>query len=140
MKDYKFYYFPVPQEDQNGKIFYVPKPIIDVAINYSHNKPIVIKSLIDSGADHNLLPAQLGEALGLNIKKGKKQIITGIGGIQIESFLHNKLGIFIEGNKIESFAYFSYQQQIPLLGQNGFFDRCNRVVFDRKKEEIIISI
>jgi len=140
MKDYKFYYLPVAQKGKDGKVFYLPKPLIDVGINYKGGNPIIIKSLIDSGADHNLLPAFIGEILKISIKKGREQIITGIGGIQIESFFHEGVGIFIEGHKIETNAYFSYQQQIPLLGQNGFFDKCNKVSFNRKEEEIIITV
>lgn len=140
MKDYKFYYLPVGQKDKNGKVFYVPKPIIDIGINFKRSNPISIKCLIDSGADLNLIPANIGEALKISIKKGKKQIITGIGGIQIESYFHEGVGIFIKGHKIETSAYFSYQQQIPLLGQNGFFDKCEKVLFNRKEEEIVITV
>ena len=80
MKDYKFYYLPVAQKGKDGKVFYLPKPLIDVGINYKGGNPIIIKSLIDSGADHNLLPAFIGEILKISIKKGREQIITGIGG------------------------------------------------------------
>ena len=140
MRDYKFYYLPVAQKDKNGKVFYLPKPIIDVGVNYKGGSPIIIKTLIDSGADHNLLPALIGEILKISVKKGRKQVITGIGGIQIESFFHEGVGIFVEGHKIKTNAYFSYKQQIPLLGQNGFFDKCNKVSFNRKEEEITITI
>lgn len=140
MRNYKFYYQPVGKSDKNGKIFYVPKPIISVGINFKRNNPVIIHCLLDSGADLNLIPANIGEVLKIPVKKGIKQIITGIGGIQIESFFHEGVGIFIEGHKIETNAYFSYQQQIPLLGQNGFFDKCEGVLFNRKKEEIIITV
>jgi len=140
MRDYKFYYLPVAQKDKNGKVFYMPKPIIDVGINYKRGSPIIIKTLIDSGADHNFLPAFLGEILKIPIRKGRKQIITGIGGIRIESFYHDGIGIFIEGHKIKTDAHFSYNQQIPLLGQNGFFDKCSKIVFNRREEEIIVTV
>lgn len=99
-----------------------------------------IMALVDSGSEYNLFPASIGEKLGINIRKGKKQKIAGIGNILIETFLHRGIGIFIEGHKIESFAYFSYDQKIPLLGQNGFFDKCTEVKFNRRKEEIFISL
>lgn len=139
MVDYKFRYFQAPQE-QNGKVVYIPVPLIDVVINYKRGQMLNVFSLVDSGASVNLFPASLGEKLGINIRKGEKHKIAGIGDIQIESFFHESLGIFIEGHKIDTNAYFSYQQQIPLLGQNGFFDKCDKVLFNRKKEEITITI
>ncbi|OGD88851.1 hypothetical protein A2693_01275 [Candidatus Curtissbacteria bacterium RIFCSPHIGHO2_01_FULL_40_12] len=99
-----------------------------------------VLALVDSGASVNLFPASLGEKLGINIRKGKKHKIAGIGDIQIESFFYEGIGIFIEGHKIETNAYFSYQQQIPLLGQNGFFDKCDKILFNRREEEIIITV
>jgi len=134
------YYSPFPQQDKNGKVVYVPKPFINLAVNYKRGEPRVIKALVDSGADFNLFPGYVGDLLKINVKKGSKRNAVGIGGMQIESFFHEGVGIFIEGHKIETNAYFSYQQQIPILGQNGFFDKCNTVTFNRKEEEIIITI
>jgi len=139
MADYKFRYFQAPRE-QNGKVVYVSIPLIDIVINYKRGQMLNVLALVDSGASVNLFPASLGEKLGINIRKRKKQKIAGIGDIQIESFFHEGVGIFIEGNKLETNAYFSYQQQIPLLGQNGFFDKCSKVLFKRREEEIIITI
>ncbi|MBI2327199.1 hypothetical protein HYU92_02665 [Candidatus Curtissbacteria bacterium] len=139
MSAHKFRYFQAPRQ-QNEKVIYVPIPLIDVVINYKRGQMFNVLALVDSGASVNLFPASLGEKLGINIPKGKKHKIAGIGDIQIDSFLHEGIGIFIEGHKIETNAYFSYQQQIPLLGQNGFFDKCHKVLFNRKEEEIIISI
>lgn len=139
MSDYKFRYFQAPQE-QKGKIIYISIPLIDLVINYKRGQMMNVLALVDSGASVNLFPASLGEKLGINIRKGKEYKIAGIGDAQIESFSHEGIGIFVEGHKIETNAYFSYQQQIPLLGQNGFFDKCNLVSFDRKEEEIIITI
>lgn len=139
MTDYKFRYFQAPRK-QNGKVAYVPIPLIDIVINYKRGQMLTVLALVDSGASVNLFPASLGEKLGINIRKGKKHKIAGIGDIQIESFFHHGVAIFIEGYKIESYAYFSYQQQIPLLGQNGFFDKCKKVLFNRQEEELIITI
>lgn len=139
MRTYKFYYTPVPQRDKTGKISYEPKPFITLAINYKKSEPLIARFLLDSGADFNLFPGYLGDLLKINVKKGKKRPAIGIGGIQIESFFHEGIGIFVEGHKLETNAYFSYQQQIPLLGQNGFFDKCDKITFNRREEEIIIS-
>jgi len=139
MTDYKFRYFQSPRE-QNGKVVYVPIPLIDIVINYKRGQMLNLLALVDSGASVNLFPASLGEKLGINIRKGKKHKIAGIGDIQIESFFHEGVGIFVEGHKIETNAFFSYQQQIPLLGQNGFFDKCDKISFKRKEEEIIITV
>lgn len=131
---------PFPQKDKKGKVIYEPKPFIDLAVNYKRGEPKLIKALVDSGADFNLFPGYIGDFLKINVRKGNKRTAIGIGGMQIESFYHEGIGIFIEGHKIETNAYFSYLQQIPILGQNGFFDKCDKVLFNRKKEEIIITI
>lgn len=139
MADYRFRYFQAPQE-KNGKVLHVPIPLIDIVINYKKGHMLNVLSLVDSGASVNLFPASLGEKLGINIRRGKKHKIAGIGDIRIESFFHEGVGIFIEGHKMETNAYFSYQQQIPLLGQNGFFDKCDKILFNRRAEEIMISV
>ena len=139
MTDYKFRYFKAPQE-KNGKIVYTPIPLLDILVNYKRGSMLNILALVDSGSGVNLFPASIGEKLGINIRKGKKHKIAGIGDVIIETFIHEGIGIFVEGHKIETNAHFSYQQQIPLLGQNGFFDKCDKVFFNRKEEEIIITI
>lgn len=139
MTTHKFRYFQAARQ-QNGKLIYAPVPLIDIVINYKRGQMLSVLALVDSGASVNLFPASLGEKLNINIKKGKNHKIAGIGNIQIETYLHRDIGIFVEGHKIVTNVYFSYQQQIPLLGQDGFFDKFKQISFNRREEEIIITV
>ena len=84
------------------------------------------------------LMLKFGEALGLNIKSGKK---LNFGGIQeagaAEAFMH-EVTIIIGGWKHKTTVGFSYdiaKGGYGILGQKGFFDIfC--VKFDYPKEEI----
>lgn len=100
---------------------------------------IPLECLIDSGSDMNLFPASWGESIGLKVKKGEPSPVIGIGAVQIESWLHDEIIIHI-GKKIEitTSVQFSYQQQVPLLGMNGFFDKFARVIFDDEKKQLAL--
>lgn len=98
-----------------------------------------INALIDSGADFNLLPGDLGRAMGINLEKGEPTFIVGIGAKRIKAYRHKRIGIFVEGKKLETYADFSEEHDIPILGQNGFFDFFKAITFKRKSEEILLE-
>lgn len=93
--------------------------------------------LVDSGADCNMMPAEIGELLGIDIEKGKKNEVGGITGGGMPYYTHSVfLRIGGHTNKVEvgfmpnmpSFGY-------GVVGQRGFFDLF-KVTFDRRKGEI----
>lgn len=99
-----------------------------------------LKALIDSGADNNLFPSIIASTLGINLKRGKKFSMFGISGKEIFVFRHYGIGIFVNGAKIETFVDFSYDyNDIPILGQQGFFDKVKSIKFVRPKEEFLIE-
>lgn len=113
-----------------GKSITIYLPLIPIRLSYKHNLgKVAVDCLIDSGADINLFPADWGESVEINIKKGAKQIINGIGAIGVESYVHDiKVYLGTEISFITK-ANFSYSQEIPLLGRTGFFNHFKRVSF-----------
>jgi predicted aspartyl protease len=130
----RFDYLPKPERDpETGKVigetFY---PLIPIRICYAHRLyPYYIDSLIDSGADRNLFPAYFAKKIGINIKKGKPRKIRGIGNVEIEAYTHSVM-IYVKNRRYQTVVDFSEQQQIPLLGRNGFFNLFKRVAFFEK--------
>ena len=139
----KFYYTQFPVVDNHGKkIGKVARPIIEIVINFRHGKMVgPIEALIDSGADHNLFPAEIASALGINLKKGKKFSTFGISGDEIVVYRHYGIKIFVNGSSFETSIDCSDKyHEIVLLGQQGFFDKLKKITFDRVNEEFIVEI
>ena len=113
-------------------------PIIPISVT-TPKKSVMIDALVDSGADHCIFPGMLGVALGIDVNKGPKQLISGLGGRVIEARFHSiqlKLGRHLVG----VCAGFSFDTigVTGLLGQKGFFDNF-KVIFDRSSQFIIVK-
>ncbi|KKU68689.1 MAG: hypothetical protein UX89_C0002G0014 [Parcubacteria group bacterium GW2011_GWA2_47_16] len=55
------------------------RPVIPIKLQYS-GKEIGYHVLVDSGADMCFFDAEIGKEIGIDILKGKKQEVFGIGG------------------------------------------------------------
>jgi len=136
-----FDYLPNPHIDPetgkiNGQIYY---PVIPIKIGYGHQIfGYLINSLVDSGSDRNLFPSEIGERIGIKIKKGIPQEIGGIGAIKIIAFTH-KVKIYLKDFSIDTFVDFSYEQNVPPLGRTGFFNYFEKVIFKERKRVIEIE-
>lgn len=127
----KYDYLARPHID-NGKLKAIYSPIIPIRISANHKMyPYVINCLVDSGADYNLMPADIGEYLGLNIKKGRKSLHRGIGNIDIVAYIH-QVTIYFQRYNFKTEIHFSYVHRIPLLGRYGFFRFFEKVSFNKK--------
>ena len=120
---------------------HIKRPVIPIEVKYNENT-IKYLALIDSGADFCIFHAQIGEALGIDIKKGKALEFYGIIGDKKEAFFHNIL-IGVGGLEKECYCGFSYEfdeTKMPygILGQKGFFNLF-KVLLDYKKEQIEIK-
>lgn len=124
----------------SGKSITIYLPLIPIRLSYKHKfGKVAVDCLIDSGADINLFPADWGESVGINIKKGPRQMINGIGAIGVESFVH-VVKIYLGSDIIfVTKANFSYSQEIPLLGRDGFFNHFKRVSFFEKEKIVELS-
>lgn len=119
------------------------RPVIPIKVK-NKNQEIGYYVLIDSGADICLFNAEIGEIIGLDIKKGKIKEVFGIGGKASFYYLH-KIKIEVGGWEYEINAGFmpsiSGNLGMPygVVGQSGFFEYF-KVIFDRTKEEIELKV
>ncbi|HVF69257.1 MAG TPA: hypothetical protein VNA13_01695 [Xanthomonadales bacterium] len=131
----KFDYFVRPSIE-NKKLIGIFSPIVPIRLSAQHKMyPDPINCFVDSGADFNLMPALIGENLGLNIKKGEKTTHIGIGNVGIIAYKH-PVKIFVNGYSFRTFTNFSYDHKIPILGRYGFFDHFKKVTFNQKKFQL----
>lgn len=131
----KYDYLARPHIEDN-KLFAIYRAIISIRLSANHRMyPHVINCLVDSGADFNLMPADIGEYLGLTIKKGKKQVRMGIGNVGIIAYKH-PAKIFVHGYDFKTHIDFSYDHKIPLLGRYSFFKYFKKIIFNEKELQL----
>lgn len=103
---------------------HILRPVIPIKI--VHNNILVLyEVLVDSGADANIFSSVIADILEIDIEKGEKGEVVGLGGknqsiyyhyldIRIGGSLHEKVRVgFVK--EMGEFAY-------GVLGQKGFFD------------------
>lgn len=116
---------------------YLLRPIIPLLITCK-GKSIGYEALLDSGADFCIFHAEVGEYLGLNIRKGPREFFGGITGKRATAFIH-RVGLTIGGNHYLSvpigFSFDIAPHGYGILGHGGFFN-IFRVIFDLEKEQI----
>ncbi|MCX6703102.1 MAG: retropepsin-like aspartic protease [Candidatus Zambryskibacteria bacterium] len=114
------------------------RPVMPIKLLGS-NGPIGYEVLVDSGADMCIFHAEIGEALGIDIKKGKPREVFGVGGKSSIYYLHT-VTIEVGGWEYEIEGGFMSDvsgriMPYGIVGQRGFFS--NFIIkFDLAKEEI----
>ncbi|MBI2611713.1 hypothetical protein HYW54_03135 [Candidatus Gottesmanbacteria bacterium] len=117
----------------------VLRPIIPAIISYGGNS-LKYDVLIDSGADFCILPAEIGEYLGIDIKSRTKQEFGGIqeqGKTRAVAYMHEVI-LNIGGYDYKTTVGFSYdiaKMGYGILGQKGFFNLF-KIQFDYRKGEV----
>ena len=101
------------------------RPVIEIKLK-SGFESLRYEVLVDSGADFCFFNSEVGEALGLDIKKGKLKEVFGVGGKVALYYLH-KVQIEISHHSFEIEAGFmpdvaGRMMSYGLVGQRGFFD------------------
>lgn len=112
------------------------RPTLPIRISKGDKSSFYFQALIDSGSDRNLFPAGIAEFVGINVSKGGKREIEGIGGHVIRSYTHSVLITIWNSISFETEIDFSYDHQFPLLGRHGFFDKFKKISFREKKRTI----
>ena len=109
-----------------------------IGLSHKDNKENII-CLVDSGADNNLFPADFGRRIGLKIEDGKPGSTAGITDEKMVTYKH-KVKLWVNEKSFYVPVDFcdGFNHATPLLGQKGFFDLFNKVVF--KKEEKIFEL
>lgn len=126
-----FNYLPQPYVDSSGNTVDFYRPFIPIRLSCARKIGQYFYALIDSGSDTNLFPAGLGIVLGLNIKKGKIKNIGGIGDSKLTAYTH-KVSLYIGTKKFDTEVDFSYNQEVPLLGRQGFFNLFGEIKLVKK--------
>lgn len=127
----KFNYLPVPLVDPKtqeikGVIY---RPYIPIMFSFAHQiTPRAINCLVDSGSDINLFPAEVGEQIGIPIKKGRLVPVLGIGQKEVIAYRHN-VKLYLGATNFLTDIDFCFEQRTPLLGRIGFFTGFKRVSF-----------
>ena len=133
-RSFSFTYFPFPFRDpKDYEIKEIFRPTVPIKIGFGKKVSFAFQALVDSGSDRNLFPASIGEITGLNIRKGVKLEIMGIGRIKIISFTH-EVTLYIEKCTFDVEIDFSYDQEVPLLGRNGFFICLRELILRRRRK------
>ena len=114
------------------------RPVIPIKVKHAGTE-IGYDVLVDSGADLCLFDAEIGEAIGIDVKRGKKGEIFGVGGKASLYFLH-KVDIEVGGWTYSINAGFmpsvgNHFMSYGIVGQRGFFD-IFITKFDLLKEQI----
>lgn len=120
---------------QKGNSFY---PLIDVAVK-EQSKKLKVKALVDSGASYSVFRSEVAEFLGLDIEKGRKMYLEGVGG-RILGYLHTLLmsadGVSYYRCKVVFSKEFTVS--FNLLGRDNFFYPY-LVTFNEKQRKIILE-
>lgn len=115
------------------------RPMVPLQIGLKTKFSLSFEALVDSGADHTLLPMDIGESIGIDFKKLAPNKARGIGGKEITTYFFPIL-IKIEDQIFKTTAYFSKSVDFPLLGRDGFFNLFSSLTFDQKKKRLTLEL
>lgn len=118
----------------NGSDYY---PVIPLIFLIGKNR-VRSQALIDSGATISVFGEETAEALGVEIEKGERTILGGVGG-RIVGYIH-KLRVKISGKEFLCPIVFSreYLVSFNLLGREAFF-RQFKIIFEEKKNRLTLE-
>jgi len=108
------------------------RPFLAVVLTYSGKSSGKVFCLVDSGADYCLMPASLGELIGIDIKSGTEREIIGIANQPARTYLHTVTMTVPNLASVDMSVAFSYDLKYGVLGQEDFF-KSFRVIFERKR-------
>lgn len=113
------------------------RPVLEVALSDNGLISNPIRALVDSGSDKNLFPALVAESLNIKLDKLNSKTLMGIGGVRIKAYTA-KINLHLYKFSFRTNIDFSYEQRIPILGRNGFFNLFKSIKF--KEEEKFLDI
>lgn len=121
--------------EKDGQYF----PVIDVKLTTKKSE-IIVRALVDSGASFSVFRSEIAEELGLDIEKGKKIYLTGIGG-RILGYLH-EISVAVENKTFRCKIIFSpeFTVSFNLLGRNNFFQPFAISFLEQKRKTVIRTI
>jgi hypothetical protein len=112
------------------------RPTILIKLKYK-GRSVELFALVDSGADCCVFPSGIGEQLGMDIKSGPVNPMSGFGEKRFPVYFHD-VQIVVGRYEIQAWAGFCDEIPMPILGQNGFFDPFE-VRFDFRKKQLEVT-
>ena len=114
------------------------RPVIPIKLK-NKGQEIGYHILVDSGADLCIFDAEIGEAIGINVKSGAPREVFGVGGKSSFYYLHN-VSIDVGGWEYHIEAGFmpnvaGHVMPYGVVGQKGFFEHF-KAIFEQVNEEI----
>jgi hypothetical protein len=121
--------------EKDGQYF----PLIEVSLKKG-KKLIRIKALVDSGTSFSVFRYEIAQELGIDLEKGKKIYLVGIGG-RILGYLH-KVSASLGNKRFICKIIFSPELNISfnLLGRDNFFLPFIISFFEKKRKIIFKTI
>jgi hypothetical protein len=121
------------------KVDGVLRPIIPIKLQKGTANTIKIMVLVDSGADVCIFWGEIGEALGIDVKTGKKHPFGGIGSTKPQIGYWHKVGLTVGSETVNADVLFSYDiaKNLAIVGQKCFFDRFI-IKFNYKKSSVVL--
>lgn len=103
-------------------VAYGKMPLLQVRLKHGQ-KYIDLDCLVDSGAGDCLFSTDIADVLGIDLKAAETREYYGIGEIAVTGFVYPVL-LNIKGfdEWITIDAGFINENEMPLLGQSGFFE------------------
>ncbi len=121
----------------------IERPIIPIVVrNLKNQKAIKYYSLVDSGSDECIFDAEVGEAIGIDVKKGEPRKLRGVIEGEAKPFWMHSIEIEVGGWPYRVQAGFMYEIArcgYGILGQRGFFDQFKSVKFEKRRGKIEIK-
>lgn len=108
-------------------------PLIEFVLE-KDTKLIRTDAIVDSGAAISIFKADIGRALGIDIKKGEKRIFQGASA-KLIGYVH-EIGLIIDEHKIKCKVAFSddLQTSFNLLGRETVFDKFLIIINEKQKK------
>lgn len=133
-------YIPQVYKSPNTQQFVqIYLPMISVRLSYSHGPlSLSFDAMVDSGSDRNLFPMTIARYLGIEFIQIKSNKVYGIGQGYIKVY-PAQINIWVGSKRYETEADFSSEQNIPILGRNGFFNLFKSVKFDEKSQFVYLE-
>lgn len=121
----------------------IARPIIPITVrNPKNGKHQKYYALVDSGSDECIFDAEIGEVLGIDIKKGAQKKLHGVIEGKTQSYWLHDIEIEVGGWPYRISAGFMYKlarNGYGVLGQSGFFDRFKSVKFEHQRGRVEIK-
>ncbi|OGG29805.1 hypothetical protein A2973_00335 [Candidatus Gottesmanbacteria bacterium RIFCSPLOWO2_01_FULL_49_10] len=96
------------------------------------------QALIDSGATISIFGEETAETLGIEIEKGEKIMLGGVGG-RIVGYVHTLRARIAKKEFVCPFVFSrEYLVSFNLLGREGFFEQF-QITFDERRRTVRLA-